>query len=209
MVTSKRKGIIIMKKKVLLLGDSIRQGYQEYVKEHLKDVADVYYPNDNGRYCQMTLRYFHDWARILSDNWSFDFEIIHFNSRLWDILRLSNEDECFNSSEQYKELLMRIVNRMRYFYPKAKIIFALTTKIEEPGFTYGSDIAVRKNSDILRYNEIARDLFGTMDIMINDLWTVSVNCSENAMSDNVHFNTSEGEKKLGGAVCSCIRKYCS
>ena len=92
MVTSKRKGIIIMKKKVLLLGDSIRQGYQEYVKEHLKDVADVYYPNDNGRYCQMTLRYFHDWARILSDNWSFDFEIIHFNSGLWDILRLSNED---------------------------------------------------------------------------------------------------------------------
>ena len=49
-------------KKVLLLGDSIRQGYQEYVKYTLRDVADVYYPNDNGKFCQLTLRYFHDWA---------------------------------------------------------------------------------------------------------------------------------------------------
>lgn len=36
-------------KKVLLLGDSIRMGYDEYVKELLKDTCEVYYDDeDNG-----------------------------------------------------------------------------------------------------------------------------------------------------------------
>ena len=30
-------------KKVLLLGDSIRMGYDEYVKELLQDTCEVYY----------------------------------------------------------------------------------------------------------------------------------------------------------------------
>ena len=34
-------------KKVVILGDSIRMGYDKYVKEALKDVAAVYYPKDN------------------------------------------------------------------------------------------------------------------------------------------------------------------
>lgn len=195
-------------KKVLLIGDSIRKNYEEYVKKRLADVADVYYPYDNGRFCQITLRYFHDWARILSDDWKFDFDIIHFNSGLWDILRLSNEDECFNNPEQYKELLRRIVLRMRYFYPNAKIIFALTTKVLEPGFKYGNDIAVRRNSDITKYNEIAINLFSEMDVEINDLWTLTENCSDSIRSDNVHFETSEGIHILGNAVSDCIRKYC-
>ena len=37
-------------KKVLLLGDSIRMGYQTYVKELLDGVCDVYFSEDNGRF---------------------------------------------------------------------------------------------------------------------------------------------------------------
>jgi len=194
----KKKGKVLIMKKVLLLGDSIRQGYQEYVKFSLRDVADVYYPNDNGKFCQLTLRYFHDWARILSNNWSFNFDIIHFNSGLWDILRLSNEDECFNNPEQYRALLRRIIERIRYFYPEAKLIFALTTKVQEPGFTYGSDIAVRRNSDVEEYNKIATEICEEQVVDIDDLWSISDSCPEEAYSDNVHFNTRTGENMLGG-----------
>ena len=43
-------------KKVLLLGDSIRMGYDEYVKEILKDEFDVIYDeSDNGRFSAYTL----------------------------------------------------------------------------------------------------------------------------------------------------------
>ena len=193
-------------KKVLLLGDSIRQGYQEYVKYTLRDIADVYYPNDNGKFCQLTLRYFHDWARILSKDWSFEFDIIHFNSGLWDILRLSNEEECFNTPEEYQSLLKRIIDRIRYFYPNAKLIFALTTKVQEPGFPYGDSIAVRKNSDIEKYNGIAIEVCKENKIEVNDLWSVSNSCPEDAYSDNVHFNTKKGESMFGGGGCKLHKK---
>lgn len=37
-------------KKILILGDSIRQGYDKYVKMSFQDVAEVYYPGDNCRF---------------------------------------------------------------------------------------------------------------------------------------------------------------
>ena len=63
-ITSLIKCDNMKKYNVLLLGDSIRLGYQEYVKNELKDIADVYAPNDNGRFCQNLLAFFHIWAMI-------------------------------------------------------------------------------------------------------------------------------------------------
>ncbi|VTR19087.1 Uncharacterised protein [Actinobacillus pleuropneumoniae] len=36
-------------KRVLLLGDSIREGYEPYVRERLADRAEVVAPGENGR----------------------------------------------------------------------------------------------------------------------------------------------------------------
>lgn len=72
----------------------------------------MYAPNDNGRFIQFSLALFHVWSMILSNKGEFDFDVIHFNSGLWDVLRLSNEEECFNSPEQYRYLLIRLVNRV-------------------------------------------------------------------------------------------------
>ena len=44
-------------KKIVLIGDSIRMGYDKYVKEALDGVADVYYPGENCRFAQYTLRF--------------------------------------------------------------------------------------------------------------------------------------------------------
>ena len=67
-------------KNILLLGDSIRQNYQEYVKECLQGMADVYYPNDNGRFCQYTLRYLHEWIGALSRHGEITFDVVHFKT---------------------------------------------------------------------------------------------------------------------------------
>ena len=37
-------------KRVLLLGDSIRMGYDSMVKELLSDKYEVFFPEDNGRF---------------------------------------------------------------------------------------------------------------------------------------------------------------
>ena len=43
-------------KKVYLIGDSIRGGYDSIVRDILQDEAQVLWPNDSSRYAPYTLR---------------------------------------------------------------------------------------------------------------------------------------------------------
>lgn len=192
-------------KNVLLLGDSIRQNYQEYVRNGLQDMANVYYPNDNGRFCYFTLRYLHEWIKALSKGGEIEFDIIHFNCGLWDVLRLSNEDRPFTDKEEYEKLLVRIVNRIRNLCPKAQIIFALTTEIIEPGFELGISVGERKNEDIRAYNEIAQKVCKQINVDVNDLWSISKKLPQKAHSDMVHYETDIGVKALGDQVVKCLK----
>lgn len=194
-------------KNILLLGDSIRQNYQEYVKNNMCQFANVYYPNDNGRFCSYTLRYLHEWIDMLSRHSRIEFDIVHFNCGLWDVLRLAN-DEIFTSETEYEKLLKRIVYRIKYLCPKAKIVFALTTEVIEPGFTPGINIGQRKNDDIRRYNEIAKKVCAELQIDVNDLWSLSVSLPAEAHSDDVHFETEAGIQALGNQVVCFLKKYC-
>lgn len=198
-------------KKILLLGDSIRQNYQEYVAEDLKDKAKVYYPNDNGKFTHVTLRYLHEWIRVFSREDEKPFDIIHFNCGLWDVLRLSNEDRTFSSETEYAEMLKRISERMHYLCPNAKIIFALTTSVIEPGVGKFSDTDVlemtRCNSDIVNFNRIAQKTLELQGVEINDLWSISEGLPIEARSDRVHFETDMGKRALADGVVKCIKKY--
>ena len=193
-------------KNVLLMGDSIRQNYQNYVKERLAGVAQVRFPNDNGKFCQLTLRYVYEWIRALRVDGQ-DFDIVHFNCGLWDVLRLSNEDRTFTDKEQYAELLVRIVDRIKYCCPKAKIIFALSTSVIEPGFEPGEAVAVRRNLDIQEFNEAAVQVLTDRVDYINDLWKVSIKLPEEAHSDDVHYETSMGIVALGEQVISALKMF--
>ena len=42
-------------KNVILLGDSIRMQYQEPVGKRLADIANVYGPDENGRWSGLTM----------------------------------------------------------------------------------------------------------------------------------------------------------
>ena len=84
----------------------------------------------------------------------------------------------------------------------------MTTEVIEPGFEPGVEIGERRNTDIRRYNEIAREVFGGLNIEINDLWSVSKNLPPEAHSDMVHFETPMGMQALGDWVVRCLEKYC-
>ena len=45
-------------KNVLLLGDSIRMGYEPHVRRKLEGRAEVFGPNENGRFALYTLNSF-------------------------------------------------------------------------------------------------------------------------------------------------------
>ena len=77
-------------KKIVLIGDSIRLGYEKYVKEAFEGVAEVYSPTENCRFAEYTLRFATDWKS--KGQWPGDVDVVHWNAGLWDVLELFGDD---------------------------------------------------------------------------------------------------------------------
>ena len=76
-------------KDLLLIGDSIRMGYDKSVKKTLAGSTNVIFPTDNCRFGSYLLRHFHEY---LEDVKSEDIDVIHWNAGHWDTLRLFDEE---------------------------------------------------------------------------------------------------------------------
>ena len=120
-------------KKVLLIGDSIRMGYDHYVREKLEGQAEVLFPVENCQFAMHVLWYIVDWKD--SYQWGEDVDLVHWNAGLWDILHVLGEEEAFTPPEQYRDLLGRIAKRIRRLFPKAKIVFALSRPVQEEKYS--------------------------------------------------------------------------
>ncbi len=187
-------------KKIMLIGDSIRMGYDEYVKNALQGVAEVYYPGENCRFAEYVLRYAHEWKSELKLDDSVD--LVHWNAGLWDALELFGDDPL-TSFSYYGEAIARIDKRLRMIFPNAKIVFATSTNVSEkmadPNF-------MRHNSTIQKYNSIALSALSGTDTVINDLYALTAALPDSYRSDWVHFYTPEGTEAIGGRVLEVICK---
>ena len=189
---------MIKMKKVFLIGDSIRMGYDKYIREALADTAEVFYPAENCRFAENVLRFAHEWKKNL--HLPDDIDLVHWNAGLWDVLELFG-DGPLTSLSYYEEAIGRIDKRLRMLFPKAKIVFATSTCVCEemcsPEFR-------RHNATIEKYNEVALRALQNTDTTINDLYQLTVNIPQNYRSDAVHFYTPEGTELLGRRVLSVI-----
>ncbi len=185
-------------KKVVLLGDSIRMGYDKYVKDALEGVAEVYYPNGNCAFSVHLLRYTHEWKE--KGNWGDDVDLVHWNAGLWDELELF-EDEPLSTKEYYASNISRIHKRLRMLFPKAKLVFATSTTVWEEKCT--KDFR-RHNATIAEYNEAALKALAGTDSLYDDLYAHSLNCPKEFRSDAVHFYTDGGTEFFGKKVVSAI-----
>ena len=134
------------RKTVLLLGDSIRMGYAPYVRELMKDRADVVYPKRNCMFAYYTLRMIWEWSRLVDDPKSVD--VVHFNNGLWDLGQRDGRD-CLTPVNVYASTLRRIVDELRHFFPNARIIFATTTPINEKPSANSTRRGMRRWSGIM------------------------------------------------------------
>jgi hypothetical protein len=184
-------------KKILLIGDSIRMGYDKYVKEALSGVAEVYYPSDNCMYAENVLRFAHEWIQKTGTD---ELDLIHWNAGLWDTLELF-EDEPMTSLDYYGEAIARIHKRMKLVCPKTKLVFATSTAVLEDRCS--KDFR-RHNATIKKYNERALEALLGTDEIINDLYTLTENLSRDCHSDAVHYYTDKGTEAIGGRVLSII-----
>lgn len=197
-------------KNVLLIGDSIRfgacanpeyktadsPGYGIYVEEMLKEKANVFSPDENCRFAQYTLRYLYDWSNNVDKE---KIDVVHWNNGLWDVLRI-NGDEPLTPIDVYGLMVGRVCDMIKKLFPNAKIIFALSTAVIEE---WAREDFFRYNSDIEKYNDMAKSVLNEKGVIINDLYSISKSFDSSLHSDWVHFN-EEGSKILANAVCEKI-----
>ena len=178
-------------KKVLLLGDSIRMGYDDYVKELLDGKCEVYYDaEDNGRFAAYTLWQMNQMFRKYGP-----FDVVHWNNGYWDMNVEAPMQTALYPVEEYGYLLRRIAREIRQ--NGAKVIFALTTPIAETGTAAdntgtGADSISYNDAWVRAYNEAAMKVMQEENVPVNDLYTLmkqDANCYK--CEDKLHL-TEEG-----------------
>lgn len=184
-------------KNLLLIGDSIRMGYDKSVKKTLQGKANVLFPSENCRFASYVLRNFHEY---LGETKGEDIDVIHWNAGLWDCLRLFGE-EPHTPIDVYAYYIERICVRIKKLCPNAKVIFATSTKV----LSEKMDINFKRyNEEIEKYNETAVNVVKKYGFLINDLYAVSETLPEEAHSDAVHYYTSLGTEKFTNQVLSYV-----
>lgn len=184
-------------KNVLLVGDSIRMGYDKAVKKTLEGKANVYFPVENCRFASYVLRYIHEYKKLVANG---DVDVLHWNAGLWDCLRLF-EEEPHTPIEMYSYYIERICVRIKKVFPNAHVIFATSTAVQSEKMSINFK---RYNEEIERYNEAAAAVVKKYGFEVNDLYAVSVTLTENAHSDPVHYYTSVGTEAFANKVLEHI-----
>lgn len=187
-------------KKIILIGDSIRMGYDKYVKEALSESAQVYYPAENCRFATYIIRFVHEWKK--KGEWPDDVDLVHWNAGLWDVPEIM-DDGTVTPIDQYAVQIARIDRRLRMLFPKAKMIFATSTAVEEE--KYGK-VFKRRNSTIEAFNAAALKALEGTDTVIDDLYAVTASAPEGCHSDMTHYSTPAGIEYVGGKVIECISR---
>ncbi len=191
------------KKPVLLIGDSIRQGYCATVKDLLSDIADVYYPDDNCRFAQYIIASISSYVNLVPE--PDKVEIVYWNSGHWDTAHFRYDDEPLNSLEQYGHAIARVQRAFRREFKNAKIIFATTTPMNPAG---GDIMNPRTTEEIMKYNEIASDLILGLGGEIDDLFELMKGKDSSWYKDYCHY-TDEGFRYIGRHVANYLRNVLS
>ena len=179
-------------KKVLLLGDSIRMGYQNDVKDILNGEYEVICPEDNGRFAAYTL-----WQANQMFKWNPDIELVHFNNGYWDMNIEAPMTEAIHPIEEYKSFLRRIVALCRQC--GAKVVFATTVPIMEAGAAAdntGVEGTINYSNEwVKEYNAAATAVMAELDVPVNDLYAL-------CMEDDRRYKC-----RCAQQVAEYVRKY--
>jgi lysophospholipase L1-like esterase len=175
-------------KRILLVGDSITNGYREFAKRVKGDAVyiDMYATSraiDNK--CFLKELFY-----ILNDN-ELEYNIIHFNNGLHGF---------HLTVESYKEHYEYTVNKLIETKPNAKIILANSTPITVLGDVNKLD---EKNQIVIERNRVVSEIAQKYNLQLNDLYNLVVDNTLIRVDDGFHYN-AEGYKCLGNYVANLI-----
>jgi lysophospholipase L1-like esterase len=191
-----------MKKRITLIGDSIRIGYQDIVRELLAERAEIWSPEGNCMHSVHHLFHLQPWyVEPAAD-------IIHFNFGLWDCRRLERGGtENAVPVEVFARNLDFILRKVRAA-TTAPLIWATITPIVQDRynarFTLPRD-PCREAGDVELYNAAAAPVLLRHGIPVNDLHALVEDHGRECLicDDGVHY-TEQGSRLLGEQVAKVL-----
>src|ERR1700730_7487442 len=111
-------------KTVILIGDSIRMGYQPIAQRQLSTIAQVCGPQENCRNSRDVLAHLKEWATSRKP------DLIHINCGLHDLKREFGQSQCAVPIEEYGKNVRQILDLLKS-QTQATVIWASTTGVNE------------------------------------------------------------------------------
>lgn len=175
--------------RVLLIGNSITQGYYRFVEDSLQGKAYVArYTTSRGIIDPLL---FEEIKNIIKHH---KFKVIHYNNGLHGI---------YYTPEQYETGLKELVKVLKKYGQGAELIGATSTRVL-PGFK-GWKTDEFNQKLIEKRNKILIKVCRENNIEVDDLYKVTKNHSEWFSADKIHYN-KDGYKELGNQVADYILK---
>ena len=184
---------------VVLIGDSIRMGYEAGVRKLFPE-RDIWSPEENGGDCQRIRQNLDAWATSRSPS------VIHINCGLHDLKKDFETGTAAVPLEDYEENVLQILSRLKR-ETESVIIWALTTPVNE-AWHHARKGFDRLEVDVLSYNATARKICEDLQIPVNDLYSIINQGGRDALlkPDGVHFE-EPGCELLARAVADVLQKH--
>ena len=186
---------------IVLIGDSIRMGYQDHVVNQLAGRAEVWVPKENGGDSRNVLSHLEQWVLARQP------DLVHVNCGLHDLKKAFGAESAVPLAE-YERNVRQILQRLQRELNRA-VVWATTTPVDE-NWHHQNKGFDRLEADVEAYNAAARAVAEDLGVPIDDLFAVVQREGKTRLltQDGVHF-TTEGSQLLGRAVAECIWEHLS
>ena len=190
------------KPNIFLIGDSLRLGYCQAVKESLCDEAEVFYFSDNCKSSQYIIFNVQGWANLFDDPNLVD--VVHFNCGHWDAAHFFGAELSLTSIGEYARNLRVLVGLLRRFFPNAKLVFATSTPMNPDPNAFEPN--PRSNEELDAYNRAAVAVMKEHDVPVSDLNAYMRDWGSDSFADACHL-TPAAYVRLGEEIAQRLRGY--
>ncbi|MBN1399523.1 MAG: SGNH/GDSL hydrolase family protein [Anaerolineae bacterium] len=183
--------------KVVLIGDSIRMGYEPVVRRELAAEAEIWAPAENGGTSGNVREHLHTWIVVQQP------DLVHVNCGLHDIKTAFGASAKAIGIGAYRANVARIVETAMEM--GAQVIWATTTPVNHAWHHANKDFD-RFEADVRAYNEVAIEVAQSLGASINDLYSLVMAAGRDGLllPDGVHFRPI-GYELLGKTAAQAIR----